>query len=161
MNQEQLSHLSKNQLLDYLKANGVRASKSMKIRELIRIALGGQSDAQIKSQIKAELLEEDDFELPQTTLNRIQEKYTLSRDKQNELSPKKLAEYTLLRNQIINLLKKLNRAADEYNERAHLEPDNMKLLWRIEITRQVFISTEIKLKKLMGNDAGLRFGEPM
>lgn len=153
MNQEQLRKLSKTQLIDYLESRGIPASKRMHIRELIRVANGGQSDAQIKEQIKRELLlgnEDDGFELSPETVERIQVHYTLTADKQAGLTQKKLEKYITLRNQLIRILKKLERITGEYNERDQ-EGLDMDSIQRIYITRQEMLKTEKKLRKLLIN----------
>jgi len=126
---------SKRELQGYLADRGVAFSQGMSKAELIHIIQTGLTYADVKHQI---LLELDTDTHSDAVLSKEKKKmlkdFTLPAQILSQLTTAEKNRYNEMRNRLILLFKKHDAAWVEYNNRAHLEPDNMRLVWRITIT---------------------------
>lgn len=151
MNREQLERCTKGELVEYLRSQGIPVTNPRTKAELIQIAMGGPSYAEIKQHIRSDLDTDthSDRKLSAIKQQLLKEEFTLSTEQQNQLTKAEKKKYKELRDRLVVLFKKHDAAWEVYNERAHLEPDNMELLWRIQIVGKEIKRVGDRLKKNM------------
>ena len=143
---------TKRELQGYLADRGVAFSQGMSKAELIHIIRTGLTYSDVKRQILMDLnTDTHSDEVLSKEKKKLLKDFTLPVHIRNQLTRVEKNTYSELRNRLILLFKKHDSAWREYNERAHLEPDNMSLVWCITITWKAVNTIGKRLDSFMKN----------